>query len=495
MSEAPARGRPRTLIVSLRGVLRPAFAGRVLAQRRLRDSLGLIVGWAVVAGLGICTTMAMEPGLRDIALDLKDLKPLHAVAVLFAHGVALDTDVWIMSLFLLHISVPSTAIGVALLGILMFPAVHRAGNLWPAVARCLAVAATTAPAAAVLITTQGLVVAAEAMIGLLMNVPSEMPGAVLWTPLAVLLILHLCAAARGAGSTAPAVPLPPRCEGCGYDLTHRPAERCSECGANVAESLSPLRRGQSDWDRGERTWRAWLGASWSALLSPGRFYAALRTRGSSSPARRFSGLHLLWLAIGGGCWISAMWTLSAAFPMRQPSWLAAEQALLGIAMTIGAGLACGARPASRRPNIVLALLILGLAILVAVNTWSRDFEMILILLGFTFATPVVTWFGLRLAGLVVGLACALTHWLADLRCLERVLAYESVVLWLFCGMWGSMLASFVAMGPWLSIVLAKTPLRNAAEPMTVLLLTLGGAAAWIFVRLPLALRRVRWANG
>src|SRR5206468_7490633 len=77
-------------------------------------------------------------------------------------------------------------------------------------------------------------------------------------------------------------PIPPTCEGCGYDLSHHSLdERCPECALAVADSLSPRRRPGCAWEprRAEAAGRVnpgladWVAASLEVLLKPGAFYA------------------------------------------------------------------------------------------------------------------------------------------------------------------------------------------------------------------------------
>ncbi|MBN1513949.1 MAG: hypothetical protein JXB13_18170 [Phycisphaerae bacterium] len=74
---------------------------------------------------------------------------------------------------------------------------------------------------------------------------------------------------------------PPLCEGCGYNLTHAPADgRCSECGRAVEESLGPNVRRGSPWEHRAVVgcWAAWRQCAWEAMLRPAAFGRRLRLR-------------------------------------------------------------------------------------------------------------------------------------------------------------------------------------------------------------------------
>jgi hypothetical protein len=118
-----------------------------------------------------------------------------------------------------------------------------------------------------------------------------------------LILLWLVQILRGlaaaGGGTVPS--LPPICRECGYSLegvaefyrqgptTDRPAVRiCSECGADLAESLEPSVRMGTPWTRGENlsiaSWARTLGQT---LVAPSRFYSSLPLDGSRKAAMRF----------------------------------------------------------------------------------------------------------------------------------------------------------------------------------------------------------------
>ncbi|MBN1489572.1 MAG: hypothetical protein JXA69_06605 [Phycisphaerae bacterium] len=176
------------------------------------------------------------------------------------------------------------------------------------------------------------------------------------------------------GLTPP--PLPPRCEGCGYDLTHVAADgRCTECGLDVASSLTPdLRRPGCPWED-EPDPLAWLRTSYAVIVSPATFYGRLRLRTPERPALHFS----LW-----------------------------HYAVLGI---VGA--------------------VFMFFFMMAVDG-AGDSELVCLLVcAFLFAAPAVGWITHRFIG-AVATSWWLTHaMLPDVRWARKVIAYETAYLWIF----------------------------------------------------------------
>jgi len=112
-------------------------------------------------------------------------------------------------------------------------------------------------------------------------------------------------AARGASGRCADVHTHPLCEGCGYDLTHRPADgRCPECGLVLAASLDP-----SGWRWGgywatRRGPSAWAKATWQIIFRPGRFYRLVRMRGGAARERAFCRWTYQAIALGALVWLA-----------------------------------------------------------------------------------------------------------------------------------------------------------------------------------------------
>ena len=251
-------------------------------------------------------------------------------------------------------------------------------------------------------------------------------------------------AVGGLGSQPVQLDLPPRCEGCGYDLTHRPDDdRCPECGRPASASLTwgRLRR-PSPWVQSPSP-RTWLATTWTCLVHPTVFYRALALRGPGYSERHFAAWTYGLIAAGGFAW---GWAAIGLMVLRAGPW----------------------------PGAAAALLVLSAATLLGT-------------LG--------CWFGHRLIASVV-----LTFWVArravpDGRWAAKVMTYESVFLWVFCAFWAAMLTSFALWEDWVGQVVfrRRTWLAFPVELWTTLLGTVALAGVWLW-RYHIAWRAIRWSN-
>lgn len=114
-------------------------------------------------------------------------------------------------------------------------------------------------------------------------------------------VLWWSEAAQGARRSMPGAALRPRCQECGYYLTHRPQHRCPECGEWCALSLDrDLSRPGPAWTGSPLRPLGWLEGTIDVLFAPAAFYRALPIQGRIGTARCFAGMHYALMAIGAG---------------------------------------------------------------------------------------------------------------------------------------------------------------------------------------------------
>lgn len=335
---------------------------------------------------------------------------------------------------------------IVLLAWLNLPFVHRSGSVWWSYKRAFRAAA----GALWPLTGLTFVCGATFIIREHASLGGVYSGAMLADPGVVLMVLisgavwllvwWLRGAVRGIEIPAPDLCLPPRCEGCGYDLTHRAADGlCTECGLPQAESLDPARnRPGSTWARRKNlvTWTATVG---TVLLQPRRFYRKLRLRTPLAPDSGFAAVTFVLVACGALLWAGFSVWISALLSSPPPGDVAI---------------------------VVAGMVSLG-----------------------TFAC----WLGHRvIAALVV------TSWLAqtalpDFRWAAKVITYETSFLWVFCAFWGLMFSSLMVFENWISRLLGLSGFFPAGEFLTIAGGTLLLAAIWI-VRYTIAYRAIRWSN-
>ena len=236
--------------------------------------------------------------------------------------------------------------------------------------------------------------------------------------------------------------LPPVCEGCGYDLTHQPADRlCPECGASVDLSLSmgAKRRGCA-WERRKSLGSA-LATAKNVLLRPRRFYAELKLRTPLRPARTYCCCNYAAMSIGAMIWIALLETLV-------PSGLGGSSN--GVLFAVGM---------------------------------------------FAVWTPAVCWIGHRLGAAVVMSWWAVRGELPDYRWFAKVLAYESVYLWVYCTFWGVLVTSISLFDAWVGGLLGRRfgALGLPVELIALIWGTIALSVLW-WLRYAVALRAIRWSN-
>lgn len=267
--------------------------------------------------------------------------------------------------------------------------------------------------------------------------PSMWLEAVPFIVIFALIDLYLMLA--GVAARAVIVPAPdprPRCEQCGYDLTHVPESgRCSECDYAVQLSLTPgLRRPGCAWERAASA-RAWFATLRDVLVNPRAFYASLRLRSDPAGADAFA--RRTFAAIG--C-CAAVWMLLAT--------------------------------ATLHPSAEAYLLLPSL---------------------FLFLTPLCGWVTHRGTAVLVCTWWFVRGLLPEPAYARRVLGYETAFLWTFCAFNGAVISSIFAWEDWLTSIFGYV---FGGMPVEVLLLAVGNGSLillWL-ARSHRALSAVRWAN-
>jgi hypothetical protein len=245
-------------------------------------------------------------------------------------------------------------------------------------------------------------------------------------------------------STPPAAP--PRCEGCGYDLTHRPTNGlCPECGLSMDSSLGLSgRRPGSRWEISSSK-RSWLRTIVDIIIDPRGFYSRLQLRTPVCPVQRFAGTQFALIGVGAWAWLVLVFYVS-----------------------------------SRRLAGFGAVLFFP----IAAALWAA----------------FVGWGLHRLIGGLVFSDWLRKKALPDFSWARKVFLYESAYLWVFCLFNGLFFSSiFLSNGPWLT----NLTTRWLGHRLYVLgippeqFVTLTGNALlcllWIR-RYYVALATIRWSN-
>lgn len=123
-------------------------------------------------------------------------------------------------------------------------------------------------------------------------------------------IIHLTHMVHAVRDVVPPHENPRRCESCGYDLTHIPAnDSCTECGASLRMSLdASAKRYGSAWEN-TPSMRTWFTTSFRVLFHTREFYGRLHARTDDRSAMVFAWRHL------------ALIGFASALVMFLPLWL------------------------------------------------------------------------------------------------------------------------------------------------------------------------------
>jgi hypothetical protein len=330
---------------------------------------------------------------------------------------------------------------------LNLPLIHRTGSITRSYGRAVRVTAGAIwPCAALTLTTGSIIVArthAELGAGGTFSYgpPLLQMGSVVVSLCLLAVWLRRAIDAAAALETRP--DLPPVCEGCGYDLTHQPADgRCSECGGELASSLDENRsRPGSGWDS-RKSVRTWLGATCAVLRRPGAFYRQLKLRTPAGAGAGFAAGHYLLIGCAATAWFAGIAVVADPWLGGGPM-LRWEDLSIGCMVTAIGVLACG----------------LGHRVLGAL---------------------VATWWLWR-------------GGLPDFRWVEKVIRYETAYLWVLCCYWGFFSTLMRVNSSWLSATLG---VRGSGMPPEILAFFAGTTVlvgVWLW-RYELAYRAIRWSN-
>lgn len=329
---------------------------------------------------------------------------------------------------------------------LFWPRVHRHGRLRPTLKRTQAAVLASCGLAIVL---TAIVFSAYVLLrhwrmrhGLRWNAGLEEGHlAVVGIQLSIMAMLAtISRAVRGASDVNYAPDPPPQCEGCGYDLTHRPASGvCPECGMPVDRSLvQGMGRRPAEFDRDPSLVEG-ISTSVDALFSPALFYRRLAMRLEPQRDANFRFRHHLAMFCCAIIWIVILISTS-----MHGSW-----------------------------------------------GWDETAGMV----AGSLAATIAGWLLLHALGAVACLIWVVRRTLPDLRRGVRVINFEVVFLWVFCLFNGMMITSFIWFDDWIGDLLG-TFNRPTGMPHAFLVMLMANLALIIhwFVRLLRNGRAVQWAN-
>ncbi|MFO0839105.1 MAG: hypothetical protein U1D55_11345 [Phycisphaerae bacterium] len=441
----PAVTRPTLLSVistPIWGVLRPrAVAETLLAAKAWQFWLMFASATILIAAAAVVVVLAeraQEYGrlMRGSGFNIQRAELSEVLPQIWNDAHSRGPIGWIELSFLGLIG--GLLLGAAILTWLLLPVVHRAGSVAGAIASTFRVVCGGAG-----ILLLGAAAVALDLFGLDENGDSRAFITIITIQLTcVCLIVWLQRAIRVTAERQPAIAMPPRCEGCGYDLTHQPVNGlCPECRTPADESLTyGARRRLTEWEE-RPSISSWLRDSLRAILFPARFYRSIALREDLGARRVF-----------------ATWQCRGV-------WAATFATILVLATTTRHG------PPSRE----LPYFATVMSLLAALLCWTTHRA--------AFALLATVWIA--------------RGYLPDLRWAERVLLYESAYLWLFVLHNGIAIGSFIIFEDWISRMLGYAFFMRAFGMPAEVIVLLGGdialAILWL-LRLRIAGAAIRWSN-
>lgn len=202
------------------------------------------------------------------------------------------------------------------------------------------------------------------------NMPSEVLP-LLVTMLGIVSLAFLIGiATRGVVRDDPPLDLPPRCEFCGYDLTHVPDSGiCTECGSIAADSLTPhIRRTGTDWEHHPSPATFWSTAA-SVMFNPSKFYGRLQMRRSARAAWWYASLQYLLIGLTAGGMMMATYLITEGnSSSRTNERLFAEAATIGVVLALAFG---GIGWLASRATAAITLTALAIRAPLPENGWFR----------------------------------------------------------------------------------------------------------------------------
>ena len=426
-----------TLLAPMLGLWRPDGAAERLLHARTAAVLATTAVWclfpAIIATLAAIIGPSWPDGVAELVQLLRG--QWHA-----AHATGLFGWIEVMLV---------SWIAVALLLVLWqawieLPRVHDGGDVSQSFFRAIRIAVSILGWLSL-----GTVVACTALVrAVSVAYVSELPMGLAILLCAGVATICLSRAAHVFATLAdrrPPASLPPRCEDCGYDLTHTPAEaRCSECGLSVTASLSAVRRPGVAWESSEPLAVRWTRTLVECLTTPTRFYSQLRCQSPARLPRSFAASNVVLLPVLALIWVWA--TVFLIIPGPRPT--------------------------------------------IEVETFA-------FMLAFVAIGGLLVWVGYRTGGAFVATIWLLRGALPDARWAERIICYESAFVWVYCVFWGSLATSFMIKDEWLTGAIgeqrAYAMFGMSAEEAVFWAGTALLSFVWLW-RYAVAARHVLWAN-
>ena len=435
----------QTLLAPL-WIINPATAAtRMVHGSRLAFWLSYWLGILTLAGVILFLNMWSLTVYRVFSGRYQVRERSFAEAWQLMHANQTFGDAELIVILICLLAVPVTLLGA----FLYLPTVHNGGRAWPSFQRAFAAIASGIGFLNLLVVMIGGSIVFIDNRGDLGHGPEDV------TIMILIILSHICVvglfywlhlAARAVAGPRVEAELPPRCEGCGYDLTHQSSEGlCTECGLDLDASLVPdLRRPGSAWQV-KADDRGWLTSSVSSIFHPNQFYGRLKLRTPLDEDTKFVRWHFCALSLFGGF----------------------GSVLLILIMSIMVG------------NFPPAFFICGMPFV------------------FTIIVPMVCWIVKHIVAAMVTSWCVATDALPDASWMKRIIACETAYLWVFCFYTVTLALSFIFFEDWISrltrAIMPGLSRGFQAEFIAVLFGNIFICLAW-FWRYRIAIHRVRWSN-